>query len=354
MPKIKILLTGSAGFIGFHLAQLLIKENYEVVGLDSINAYYDINLKYGRLKECGIQQEELSYGKIIQSTTHKNYRFIQLQLEDKPALEKLFAEEKFTHVCNLAAQAGVRYSLENPDAYISSNVTGFMHLLECCRHNTIQHFVYASTSSVYGLNTAMPLSEHAPADHPMTLYAASKKANEMMAHSYSHLFQLPTTGLRFFTVYGPWGRPDMALFLFTDAILNDKPINVFNYGNMVRDFTYVADIVESVKRCLLKPAEANKNWDSNTPDSATSSAPYRLFNIGNSTPVKLNTYIAAVEKALNKKAIQNLLPMQLGDVPATNADVSELIQHVNYKPATSVEDGVRIFVEWYKKNYVNR
>ncbi len=351
MPKIKILLTGSAGFIGFHLAQLLIKENYEVVGLDSINAYYDINLKYGRLKECGIQQEELSYGKIIQSTTHSNYRFIQLQLEDKAALEKLFAEEQFTHVCNLAAQAGVRYSLENPDAYISSNVTGFMHLLECCRHNNILHLVYASTSSVYGLNTAMPLSEHVAADHPMTLYAATKKANEMMAHSYSHLFQLPTTGLRFFTVYGPWGRPDMALFLFTDAILNDKPINVFNYGNMVRDFTYVADIVESVKRCIFKPAIANEKWDSNTPDPSSSSAPYRIFNIGNSTPVKLNTYIEAVEKALDKKAIQNLLPMQLGDVPETNADVSELIQHVNYKPATSVEDGVKYFIDWYNAYY---
>ncbi|MBK8683447.1 MAG: NAD-dependent epimerase [Bacteroidetes bacterium] len=347
----KILLTGSAGFIGFHLAQLLIKENYEVVGLDSINAYYDINLKYGRLKECGIQQEEITYGKIIQSTTYNNYRFIQLQLEDKAALEKLFAEEKFTHVCNLAAQAGVRYSLENPDAYISSNVTGFMHLLECCRHNNIQHLVYASTSSVYGLNTAMPLSEHMAADHPMTLYAATKKANEMMAHSYSHLFQLPTTGLRFFTVYGPWGRPDMALFLFTDAILNDKPINVFNYGNMVRDFTYVADIVESVKRCIFKPAIANENWDSNTPDPSSSSAPYRIFNIGNSTPVKLNTYIEAVEKALDKKAIQNLLPMQLGDVPETNADVNELIQHVNYKPATSVEDGVKNFIDWYNTYY---
>lgn len=351
MTKPKILITGTAGFIGFHLAQLLIKENYEVVGLDSINAYYDINLKYGRLKECGIQQEEIAYGKIIQSTTHSNYRFIQLQLEDKAALEKLFAAEKFTHVCNLAAQAGVRYSLENPDAYISSNVTGFMHLLECCRHNNIQHLVYASTSSVYGLNTAMPLSEHQAADHPMTLYAASKKANEMMAHSYSHLFQLPTTGLRFFTVYGPWGRPDMALFLFTDAILNDKPINVFNYGNMVRDFTYVTDIVESVKRCIFKPATVNENWDSNTPDPSSSSAPYRIFNIGNSTPVKLNTYIEAVEKALDKKAIQNLLPMQLGDVPATNADVSELIQHVNYKPATSVEDGVKKFIDWYNTYY---
>lgn len=351
MSKINLLITGTAGFIGFHLAQLLIREKYNVVGLDSINAYYDINLKYGRLRECGIAEEEITYGKKIQSTTHANYRFIQLKLEDKEGMEKLFEEEQFTHVCNLAAQAGVRYSLKDPHAYISSNVTGFMHILECCRHHNIQHLVYASTSSVYGLNTTMPLSEHTAADHPMTLYAASKKANEMMAHSYSHLFQLPTTGLRFFTVYGPWGRPDMALFLFTDAILNDNPIDVFNYGNMIRDFTYVADIVESVKRCIFTPACANTEWDGASPDPATSSAPYRIFNIGNSNPVKLTDYIEAIEDSLGKKAIQNLLPMQLGDVPETHADVSALINHVNYKPATTVKEGVRKFVEWYKKYY---
>ncbi|MFN3940049.1 MAG: NAD-dependent epimerase [Chitinophagales bacterium] len=350
-PNIKILLTGTAGFIGFHLAKLLMEEGYAVVGLDAINEYYDVQLKYGRLKECGIQQDAIEYGKLITSKTYPNYKFIQANLEDKETIERIFSEQKFTHVCNLAAQAGVRYSLQNPHAYITSNITGFMHILECCRHHHIQHLVYASTSSVYGLIKQMPLSEHTAADHPMTLYAATKKANEMMAHSYSHLFQIPTTGLRFFTVYGPWGRPDMALFLFTDAILQNKPIDVFNYGNMVRDFTYVSDIVESVKRCLFKPAMPNAAWDGFNPDPATSSAPYRLFNIGNSTPVKLTDYIEAIEEALGKKAIKNLLPIQPGDVPETHADVSDLTQHVHLKPSTTINDGVNSFVKWYLDHY---
>lgn len=351
MTAPKILITGTAGFIGFHLAELLAKEGYHIVGLDAINAYYDVNLKYGRLAQTGIGKDTVKYGEQVQSSIYPNYEFVQANLEDRETIGRIFAANDFTHVCHLAAQAGVRYSLENPHSYISSNVTGFMHILECCRHRRIQHLVYASTSSVYGLNTAMPLSEHGAADHPMTLYAATKKANEMMAHSYSHLFQLPTTGLRFFTVYGPWGRPDMALFLFTEAIIRNKPIDVYNYGNMVRDFTYVADIVESVKRCIFKPATANARWDGAAPDPATSSAPYRIFNIGNNTPVQLSAYISAIEEALGKKAIQNLLPMQPGDVPATNADVAELMAYVGYKPSTTVKEGVRRFVDWYNKYY---
>jgi UDP-glucuronate 4-epimerase len=347
----KILVTGTAGFIGFHTALKLIEAGYEVVGLDSINNYYDQTLKYGRLKVKGIDRSVISYNKKVSSEKFSNYQFIQLKLEDTEAIKQLFKQEQFTHVINLAAQAGVRYSLENPHAYTESNVSGFINILEGCRHNQVQHLVYASTSSVYGLNTSMPLSPHHPTEHPMTLYAATKKANEMMAHSYSHLFQLPTTGLRFFTVYGPWGRPDMALFLFTEAMLKDEPIKLFNRGEMVRDFTYVDDIVEGVVRCCLKPAQANTQWDSTTPDSATSSAPYQVFNIGNAQPIKLMTYVEALEKCLGKKAKRDLLPMQLGDVPATHAEMGDLERYVNYKPATSVEEGVKKFVDWYRQYY---
>ncbi|MBX6381092.1 UDP-glucuronate 4-epimerase [Thermoflavifilum aggregans] len=347
----KILITGTAGFIGFFLAKRLIAEGYDVVGLDNINDYYDVRLKYARLEQTGIAQDEIADGKLISSKKHPNYRFMKADLENEAVVRELFETERFDYVCHLAAQAGVRYSLQNPYAYIQSNIVGFMHLLEMARRFPVKHFVYASTSSVYGLNGRMPLSPHHPADHPISLYAATKKSNEMMAHSYSHLFRIPVTGLRFFTVYGPWGRPDMALFLFTRNMLADKPIQVFNHGEMIRDFTYVEDIVEGVKRIIEYPAEPNPQWDAQNPDPASSSAPYRIYNIGNNQPVSLMTYIHAIEKALGKKAIMELLPMQPGDVYATHADVSDLEKAVHYKPCTSVEEGVRRFVEWYRAFY---
>jgi len=343
----KILVTGTAGFIGFHLANRLLIEGHKVVGLDCINDYYDVNLKYSRLEYAGIAKTDIAYNKLIQSSKQPGYRFIQIKLEDRPQLEALFASEKFEAVVNLAAQAGVRYSITNPYAYIDANVVGFMNLLECCRHNQVGHLAYASTSSVYGLNENSPFTPVEPADHPMTLYAASKKANEMMAHVYSHLYRLPTTGLRFFTVYGPWGRPDMALFLFTKAMLEGKPINVFNYGDMERDFTYVDDIVEGLVRVVMHPAEPNPDWNPIEPDSDSSSAPYRIYNIGNNAPVKLTAYIEAVEEHLGIKAEKNLLPMQMGDVPRTFADVTSLIKDLGYKPSTPVKIGVANFVDWY-------
>lgn len=346
-----ILVTGAAGFIGFHLVQNLLKKGYAVIGLDNINDYYDVNLKYGRLKETGIDSINIAYNKIVVSKIYSPYSFIQLDLTDKDGITALFKEHQFKGVIHLAAQAGVRYSLVNPHAYTESNVTGFLNILEGCRAINVKHLVYASTSSVYGLNTNMPLSPHQSTEHPMTLYAATKKANEMMAHSYSHLFGFPSTGVRFFTVYGPWGRPDMALFLFTKAILHNESIQVFNHGEMVRDFTYVEDIVEGLCRILEKPAEALNSWDGAHPDAARSLAPYRIVNIGNSKPIKLMDYIDAVEKALGKKAIKELLPIQPGDVPATNADVKDLIEDYNYKPAVEVKEGVRNFVEWYLKFY---
>lgn len=322
-----------------------------VIGLDIINDYYDVNLKYGRLKETGIAKEDIQYGKLVQSKTIPGYQFIQLNLTDREAISNLFKEQQFDGVVNLAAQAGVRYSLENPHAYNDSNVTGFLNILEGCRAVNVKHLVYASTSSVYGLNTKMPLNPHEIADHPMTLYAATKKANEMMAHSYSHLFGFPTTGVRFFTVYGPWGRPDMALFLFTKAILEGKPMKIFNNGEMIRDFTYVEDIAEGLCRLLEKPATPDANWDGNNPDPARSTAPYRIVNIGNAHPVKLLDYIDAAEEALGKKGIREMLPMQLGDVPATNADVSDLVQDYDYKPEVQVKEGVAKFIAWYKEYY---
>jgi len=344
----KILVTGTAGFIGYHLIKRLLDRGDEVVGLDNINDYYDIRVKYGRLKDTGIEDaESIEYGKLVQSTKYENYKFIKLNLEERDAITKLFEKEKFDKVCNLAAQAGVRYSLTNPYAYVDSNIVGFINLLEACRHNGVKHLAYASSSSVYGLNETMPFSVHDNVDHPISLYAASKKSNELMAHTYSHLYNLPTTGLRFFTVYGPWGRPDMALFLFTKAILEGKPIDVFNYGEMKRDFTYVDDIVEGVIRVIDNPPKGNPEWSGKNPDPGSSKAPYKIYNIGNNNPVKLMDFIEAIENALGKKAEKNMLPIQPGDVPATYADVTDLIEDLGYKPATSIEEGIGKFVEWY-------
>ena len=329
----KILVTGSAGFIGFHLAKVLLDRGDEVVGLDNLNDYYDVSLKQARLEQIA---------------NHPNFRFVKIDLADREGMAQLFREEQFDRVVNLAAQAGVRYSLKNPHAYVDSNLVGFVNILEGCRHNGVQHLVYASSSSVYGANTTMPFSIHHNVDHPVSLYAASKKANELMAHTYAHLYRLPVTGLRFFTVYGPWGRPDMALFLFTKAILEGKSIDVFNYGKMRRDFTYIDDIVEGVVRTLDHTAQANPDWSGADPDPGTSNAPYRLYNIGNNNPVELLHLIETLEKALGKTAEKNLLPIQPGDVPATYADVDDLTRDVGFKPSTSIEDGVGRFVEWYK------
>jgi UDP-glucuronate 4-epimerase len=327
-----ILVTGAAGFIGFHVTKALLARGDCVVGLDNLNDYYDVRLKQARL---------------AQISDNPNFDFAQISLEDRPALESLFAKFSFDAVINLAAQAGVRYSLENPQAYIDSNVVGFTNVLECCRHNNIGHLVYASSSSVYGMNESMPFSIHDNVDHPISLYAATKKANELMAHTYSHLFNLPTTGLRFFTVYGPWGRPDMALFLFTKAIVNKEPIKVFNNGQMQRDFTYIDDIVEGVMRVLDKPATPNSAWSGLAPDPGTSSAPYRLFNIGNNNPVMLMDFIGAIEEALGETAIKDMLPIQPGDVEATYANIDDLDDYVGYRPATPINEGVNNFVQWY-------
>jgi len=344
----KILVTGTAGFIGFHLANRLIERGDEVVGLDNINDYYDVNLKYGRLKEAGIERDEIEYNKPVQSKKYPNYKFIKLNLEDKENLFKLFETEKFDKVCNLAAQAGVRYSLTNPDAYINSNIVGHMNILEAVRHHDVKALSYASSSSVYGLNKKQPFSTDDNVDHPISLYAATKKADELMSHTYSYLYNIPTTGLRFFTVYGPWGRPDMALFLFTKAILEDKPIDVYNYGNMQRDFTYIDDIVEGIVRVIDNPPKPNPNWDGRASESV---APYKVYNIGNGSPVKLMDFIEAIEETLGKKAKKNLLPMQPGDVPSTWADTSDLEKDLGYKPYTPVKEGIKKFIEWYRKFY---
>ena len=329
----KILVTGAAGFIGMHVSQLLLARGDTVIGIDNLNDYYDPQIKRDRLARI---------------TPHANFRFVLMDVADKPAMDKLFADERFDRVIHLAAQAGVRYSLVNPQAYIDSNVVGFMNVLEGCRHSKVQHLAYASSSSVYGGNTAMPFSEHHNIDHPVSMYAATKKANELMAHTYSHLFKLPTTGLRFFTVYGPWGRPDMALFLFTKAIIENRTIDVFNHGQMVRDFTFVDDIAEGVVRVIDRSATADAAFDAAQPDPARSNAPYRVFNIGNSDPVKLMDFIEAIEKAVGKVATKNFMPLQDGDVPATFADVSELSAWTGFKPATPVVDGVGRFVRWYR------
>ncbi|MCK4664959.1 MAG: NAD-dependent epimerase [Bacteroidales bacterium] len=409
----KILVTGTAGFIGYHLAKHLLERGDEVVGLDNINDYYDVNLKYARLKETGITKDEIAENKLVKSSKYSNYRFIKLNLEDRDNILDLFKKEKFDKVCNLAAQAGVRYSIENPYAYIESNIVGFINILEACRHNNLKHLVYASSSSVYGNNTKMPLSTSDNVDHPISLYAATKKSNELMAHTYSHLYGLPTTGLRFFTVYGPWGRPDMAYFKFVKAILEDKPIDVYNYGDMIRDFTYIGDIVDGVVRVIdnpptkdegirhkaqgirkqnnetdthqlqtsnskpetlnLKPETINQRSKAK-PDrkrsgvpygqpqalnlkpetlnpSSSPTAPYKLYNIGNSSPVQLLAFIKVIEKAIGKKAKMNMMDMQPGDVPKTHSYVADLINDLGYKPDTTIDYGVDSFVDWYKGYY---
>ncbi len=332
----KILITGAAGFIGSGLAQRLLDRGDEVVGLDNLNDYYDVRLKEARLARL---------------QARGSLRFLKLDIVDRGAMAELFRDEKFDAVVHLAAQAGVRYSIEHPSAYVDANLVGFANVLEGCRRSEVKHLAFASTSSVYGAGTKMPFSEHGGTDHPLTLYAATKKANEVMAHSYAHLYGLPCTGLRFFTVYGPWGRPDMALFKFTRGILAGEPIPVYNRGDMVRDFTYVDDIVEGIVRVLDRPASPQPGWDGNSPDPATSLAPYRIFNIGSNRPVKLMRYIEVLERYLGKKAKLELLPMQPGDVPATYADVSDLEAAVGFRPATTVEDGVSRFVEWYREYY---
>jgi UDP-glucuronate 4-epimerase len=347
----RVLITGTAGFIGFHLANKLVEQGFDVTGLDVINDYYDIDLKYGRLRQAGISRSEILYNELVASDQFDNYHFIQLKLEDRDGLHKLFAGQKFEVVVNLAAQAGVRYSLTNPEAYVDCNITGFLNVLEACRHQPVENLIYASSSSVYGLNKKMPFSVRSNVDHPVSLYAASKKSNELMAHTYSHLFGIPTIGLRFFTVYGPWGRPDMALFLFTKAILEGKPIQVFNHGNMERDFTYIDDIVGGIEKMILQPPQPDKEWDPTIPDPSGSSAPYKIHNIGNSSPVKLTDFIAALEKALGKKARMEMMPIQPGDVEKTWADVTSLKTEYGYNPGTAVELGIERFVNWYRDYY---
>jgi UDP-glucuronate 4-epimerase len=338
----KVLVTGAAGFIGFYVSKVLLGKGHTVVGLDNINDYYDINLKFSRLKELGITKENAEvFNKISKSKTDPNFSFVRMNLEDRENLPLLFKEQQFYVVCNLAAQAGVRYSIENPETYVDSNLVGFLNILECCRHHDIKHLVYASSSSVYGLNKKIPFSTGDNVDNPISLYAATKKSNELMAHTYSHLFKVPTTGLRFFTVYGPWGRPDMAMFLFTDAIVNDRPIKVFNHGNMERDFTYIDDIVEGVIRIIEKsPNERIENNEY-----------YKIYNIGNNNSVKLLDFIKEIEINLEKVSNKNMLPMQPGDVERTWADVDQLISDYDYRPNTSIKDGVKYFIDWYKEYY---
>ncbi len=347
----KILVTGTAGFIGFHVANRLIAEGHDVTGTDSINAYYDAHLKYDRLAFAGIASHEIQYNQLIQSAKHHNYAFYQLRLEDKYRVESLFEKHKFDVVIHLAAQAGVRYSLTHPDAYIDSNIVSFVNILECCRYHHISHLVFASSSSVYGLNDEIPFSVNQNTDHPISLYAASKKSNELMAHVYSHLFNMPCTGLRFFTVYGPWGRPDMALYIFTKAILENKPIQVFNNGEMMRDFTYIDDIVEGVIKVMNLPPQPDETWKLGSGKISASSAPYKIYNIGNNAPVKLTDFIKAIENEIGKKAIYNMLPLQPGDVPSTYADVSDFMKDTGFKPATGIAFGVKKFIEWYKDYY---
>ncbi|RLA07408.1 MAG: NAD-dependent epimerase [Gammaproteobacteria bacterium] len=345
----KILITGSAGFIGFHLSKALLDKGCEVVGVDNINDYYDVNLKYSRLNQLGINKKDITNNKIIQSEQHKNYQFIKADITDRKTITELFQKHKFDKVMNLAAQAGVRYSIENPLDYVDSNLLGFANILEGCRHNNIKHLVYASSSSVYGGNTKMPFSTKDAVNHPVSLYAASKKANELMAHTYSHLYKIPTTGLRFFTVYGPWDRPDMALQKFTRAILNNEPIKIFNHGKHQRDFTYIDDIISGVIKVIDKPAQPNPNFNSNQPDPSSGNVPYKIYNIGNNNPVELMTYIKEIEKNLKKEAIKEYLPLQDGDVKATYANITPMQRDFNYQPKTNIKEGIKNFVKWYVK-----
>lgn len=346
-----ILITGAAGFVGYWLCERMLKDGWQVIGLDNINDYYDVNLKYDRLKQLGVEQEEVEYAIPVKSKTQKDLVFVKLHLEDTEQIEKLFKSYSFDVVCNLGAQAGVRYSIENPMAYVNSNIVGFTNILEQCKLHKVKHLVYASSSSVYGLNTQMPFSTHEGTNHPVSFYAATKKANELMAHVYSKLYNLPTTSLRFFTVYGPWGRPDMSPMLFADAIVHNKPIKVFNNGDMARDFTYIDDVIEGVVRVINKPASPSPVWDSGNPDPASSNVPYRIYNIGNSSPVRLMDYIETMEKAFGKKAIKEFLPMQPGDVQHTFSDVSDLEYEFGYRPTTSLGKGLDEFARWYKEYY---
>jgi UDP-glucuronate 4-epimerase len=347
----KLLITGTAGFIGFHLTRRMIDNGHTVVGLDCMNDYYDVNLKYARLAELGINRDSVVDGQMAVSQLFPALRFVKMKLEDREKLTKLFESEKFDAVCHLAAQAGVRHSITNPYVYIESNIVGFINILEACRNFSVKHLAYASSSSVYGLNAQMPFSTSHNVDHPISLYAASKKSNELMAHTYSYLYKLPTTGLRFFTVYGPWGRPDMALFIFTKAILEGKPIEVFNNGLMERDFTYIDDIVEGLVRVIDNAPKGNPDWNPILPDPSSSVVPYKIYNIGNSNPVKLLDFIEAIELATGKKSKRNYLPIQPGDVPATWADVTDLFRDLNYQPASSMVHGVNEFIKWYKNYY---
>lgn len=347
----KVLVTGSAGFIGSFVTQRLLDRGDEVVGLDSINDYYDVNLKYGRLLMAGIEREGIDWYKYVQSSKYSNYKFIRMNLEDKQAMQMLFANEQFDRIVHLAAQAGVRYSIENPDIYVSSNVVGFLNILEGCRNHQIKHLVYASSSSVYGLNGKVPFSASDSIAHPVSLYAATKMSNELMAHAYSHLYGLPTTGLRFFTVYGPWGRPDMSPFLFTDAILHDRPIKVFNNGDMLRDYTFIDDIAEGVVCVLNTIPLPNPVWDSQHPDPDSSTCAYRIYNIGNSKPVKLMDFIKAIESATGNTAEKIFLPMQPGDVYQTNANTTSFQKDIGFKPNKNIMEGAKETVEWYKGFY---
>lgn len=347
----KILVTGSAGFIGSAVCRRLLDKGDTVVGLDNINDYYDPELKYGRLKELGIEKDDVDWYRFTKSSKYPGFTFVRMNLEDTQAMRMLFANGNFDTVINLGAQAGVRYSITNPHAYIESNIDGFINILEGCRHNGIKHLVYASSSSVYGLNGKVPFSEHDGIAHPVSLYASTKKSNELMAHAYSKLYGLPTTGLRFFTVYGPWGRPDMSPFLFMDAILHDRPIKVFNNGDMLRDFTYIDDIVEGIVRIVDVIPEGNKDWDETSPDPATSPAPYRVYNIGNQRPTRLMDYISCIEKAIGREAKKEFLPMQAGDVYQTYADSSALAEATGFRPDTPLQDGIDRTVAWFRNFY---
>lgn len=349
--KKKILITGAAGFIGFNTVKKLANYNYQIIGLDNINDYYSIQLKYDRLTELGIVIDQIVDNELINSYFHNNVSFIKADICDFDLLKSLFLEHNFDYVIHLAAQAGVRYSLINPRVYLKSNVDGFLSILEACRIFRTNHLIYASTSSVYGLNSMMPLHEDFATEHPVSLYAATKKANEMMAHSYSHLFNIPTTGLRFFTVYGPWGRPDMALSLFVDSILNDRPIKIFNNGQMKRDFTFIDDVTESILRLIIKPPIKNNEWDSIKVPSSSSSAPFQIFNVGNSNPINLLEYIQEIEIQLKKTSLKEFLPLQKGDVLDTHADVEKLIDYINFSPKTTLSIGISLFVKWYKDYY---
>lgn len=347
----KIVVSGSAGFIGFHLAIALLKEGHEVIGIDNINEYYDVKLKYRRLNECGIEKKEIVWFKETKSHKYINYIFIRLNLEDKSELMDVCERHNPDVFINLAAQAGVRHSITHPDSYVQSNLVGFLNVLESCRYIKTKHLIYASSSSVYGLNAEVPFSVKHSTNHPVSLYAATKKANELMAHTYSYLYGLPTTGLRFFTVYGPWGRPDMAYFLFANAIFSNKPIQVFNQGKMKRDFTYIEDVIDGILKIIATPAQPNAAWTADHPDPSSSTAPYRIYNIGNSNPVELISFIRELEKRLGKKAIMEMKEMQAGDVINTWADVDELTSQFNYKPKTKIQEGIKKFVRWYKEYY---